>query len=64
MRKLYKDVNPVYKVNTFIPVAFLIISSYIIISLTIYKPFYTVPGLLITLLGIPVYNIWVKKRKK
>ena len=64
MRKLYKDVNPAYKVNTFIPVAFLIISSYIIISLTIYKPFYTVPGLLITLLGIPVYNIWVKKRKK
>ena len=64
MRKMYVDVKPDYRVNSFIPVAFLIISTYIIISLTLYKPMYTVPGLIITLLGVPVYNIWAKKRLK
>lgn len=64
MRKMYSDTKPDYKVNSFIPIAFLIISSYILISLTIYKPLYTVPGLFITLLGIPVYHIWAKKRVK
>ena len=64
MRKMYKDVKPDYRVNSFIPVAFLIISVYIIISLTFYKPMYTVPGLFITLLGVPVYYIWAKKRVK
>ena len=63
MRKMYSDIKPDYKVNSFIQIAFLIISSYILISLTIYKPLYTVPGLFITLLGIPVYHIWANKRK-
>ena len=64
MRKLYKDIKPDYRVNSFIPIAFLIISVYIIISLTFYKPMYTIPGLFITLLGIPVYHIWTKNRVK
>ena len=63
MRKMYRDANPAYKVHNFIPVSFLVISSIIIVSLTVYKPFYTVPGLVITLLGIPVYNIWAKNRQ-
>lgn len=64
MRKMYKDAKPDYRVNTIIPVAFLIISIFIIISLSIYKPFYTIPGLVITLIGLPVYDFWAKNRKK
>jgi len=64
MRKMYADVKADYRVNTAIPVLFLIISSFIIISLTLYKPLYTVPGLLITLLGLPVYHYWSKNRAR
>ena len=64
MRKLYSDKKDVYKVADFIPITFVVLSSIIIISLTIFKPTYTVPGLLITFAGIPVYNLWKKHRKK
>ena len=63
MRRMYADAKPAYRVKTVIPVAFLIMSSFIIVSLTFYKPLYTVPGLFITLLGLPVYSLWVKLRK-
>ena len=62
MRKMYGNTN--CRVNSFVPVLFLAISLYVIISLSIYKPLYTLPGLLITLLGLPVYSVWDKKRKK
>ena len=64
MRKLYSDKKDVYKVANFVPVTFVILSSIIIISLTIFKPTYTVPGLLITFAGIPVYSLWKKHKKK
>lgn len=64
MRKMYVGSRSVYRVNSFIPIAFLLISLFIILSLTVYRPLYTVPGLLITFLGIPVYDVWVKKRAK
>ena len=63
MRKLFPKEKDVYRVPSFIPVAFCILASFIIIILTIYKPLYTVPGLLLTLLGIPVYNFWEKKNQ-
>lgn len=47
-----------FKINSIIPIIYLLITGYIIITLTIFKPVYTLPGLLITLLGIPVYYIW------
>ncbi len=64
MRKLYGNVKDVYKVPNFIPVTFVIFSVIIILALTFFKPLYTVPGLLITFLGIPVYNFWQKKATK
>lgn len=64
MRKMFAGANPSYRVNTAIPVMFLIISAFITVSLTFYKPLYTVPGLLITLLGLPVYHFWSKVRRQ
>ena len=60
MRKLYPNVQDAYKVPNFVPITFCILSTFIIIVLTIFKPQYTIPGLFITLLGIPVYNHWKK----
>ena len=36
------------------------VTSLIMVILLIYKPKYTFPGLIIVLLGIPVYYIWRK----
>ncbi len=63
MRKLYPENKGGYKVPDFVPVLFIILASFIIISLTIFKPGYTVPGLVITLLGFPVYEFWRRKNK-
>lgn len=64
MRKMYPQSKYTYRVPNWIPITFIVLSSIIILILTIFKPFYTVPGLLITCLGIPVYNYWDKMRKK
>lgn len=64
MRKMFPSPKDGYKVPDFIPIAFVILASIIIISLTIFKPCYTIPGLLITLFGLPVYSYWDKKNKK
>ena len=48
------------RINNFFPVTFLILAVYIVICLSIYKPLYTIPGLLITIAGIPVFYIWKK----
>ena len=64
MRKLYPKAKDVYRVNNFIPITFIVLASIIILTLTFFKPTYTVPGLLITFLGIPVYNLWEKSSKK
>ena len=61
MRKLYPNVKDVYRVPNFVPVAFTILAVVIIIFLTVFKPQYTVPGLIITCLGFPVYDFWQKK---
>lgn len=64
MRKMYKNVENVYRVPDFVPVVFVILSVLIILALSIFKPHYTVPGLIVTLLGIPVYNFWKKSKKQ
>lgn len=53
-----------FKVHSAIPIIFITIASFIVICLTIYKPAYTLPGLLITLSGMPVYHFWDKNRKR
>lgn len=50
-----------FKINNFFPVAFIVCAGYVIICLTVFKPLYTIPGLLITLAGIPVFHFWKKK---
>lgn len=64
MRKKFPNVENVFKVPNFVPITFLILALFIIITLTIFKPAYTVPGLIISLIGLPVYNYWEKKNQK
>src|SRR5574344_240984 len=55
--------NLKFKVPDIFPLIFIILSAYIIICLTIYKPLYTLPGLLITLAGLPVFDVWQSKKQ-
>ena len=64
MRKLYPNTQSAFKVPSWIPVVFVILSMFIILTLTIFKPQYTIPGLVITLLGVPIYEFWERKNKK
>jgi APA family basic amino acid/polyamine antiporter len=43
-----------------IPAFYIITTTFIMIILLIYKPNYTFPGLIIVLIGIPVYYLWRK----
>lgn len=45
-----------------IPAVYILLASIIVIILFIFKSDYTWPGLLIVLLGIPVYYLWYKKK--
>ena len=64
MRKLFTKKRAAFKVNNLVIYIFLFFASYIIIGLTFWKPLYTVPGLIITLVGIPIYNIRDKMRRR
>ena len=44
-----------------LPAAYIAAAGLIEILLLLYKPNYTWPGLIIVLLGVPVYFIWRKK---
>ena len=61
-RKKYPDEDPKVKINNFFPITFLVLASYIVVCLSIYKPLYTIPGLLITIAGIPVFHLWKKSK--
>jgi APA family basic amino acid/polyamine antiporter len=43
-----------------IPAIYILTTSFIMVILLIYKPNYTFPGLIIVILGIPVYYLWKK----
>lgn len=45
-----------------IPALYIILASAISIDLLIYKPLYTWPGLIIVLIGVPVYFLWNKNK--
>jgi APA family basic amino acid/polyamine antiporter len=47
----------------FLPALYLAMAVYVEIQLLRYKPQYTWPGLIIVLLGIPVYAIWRAQAK-
>lgn len=63
-RKKYPDTNKTLRISNFYSVSFIVIASYIIGCLAVYKPTYTLPGLLITLAGLPVYFLWNKAKEK
>jgi APA family basic amino acid/polyamine antiporter len=44
-----------------LPAAYIVIAGVIEILLLLYKPSYTWPGLIIVLLGLPVYFVWRRK---
>jgi basic amino acid/polyamine antiporter, APA family len=47
-----------------IPAIYILTTSFIMVILLIYKPDYTFPGLIIVILGIPVFYIWRRFSKK
>lgn len=64
LRKTKPDMQRPYRVILFpwLPVLYLLLAAFVEIQLLRYKPQYTWPGLIIVLLGIPVYYLW-KRRK-
>jgi APA family basic amino acid/polyamine antiporter len=62
LRKKQPDVPRPYKAFGYpvIPAIYILTTTAIMIILLIYKPDYTFPGLVIVLLGIPVFYIWRK----
>lgn len=47
----------------FVPIIYIIVATAVSIDLLILKPLYTWPGLIIVLLGVPIYFIWQSKVK-
>ena len=64
LRKKYPDRERPYRAVGYpvLPALYLVAITFIMIILLIYKPLYTWPGLIIVLLGLPVYYIWRKKQ--
>jgi APA family basic amino acid/polyamine antiporter len=62
-RKKYPQQERPYKALGYpvLPVIYIAAIAFIMIMLLIYKPLYTGKGLIIVLLGLPVYFIWRKK---
>ena len=65
LRRTRPDMERPYRAIGYpvLPVLYIVIAGLIEILLLLYKPNYTWPGLLIVLLGIPVYFLWRKKEE-
>lgn len=63
-RKKFPEAKKEFRINSFYAVSFIVISSYIIGCLAVYKPLYTLPGFLITLAGVPVYFFWNRSKER
>lgn len=55
LRKKEPQTERPYKIASIIPVLYILVTTAICIDLLVYKPFTTLSGLLIVLIGIPVY---------
>ncbi len=66
LRKTMPDAERPYKAFGYpvIPALYIILATSIMLILLIFKRDYTWPGLIIVLLGIPVYFLWKKKTEK
>jgi APA family basic amino acid/polyamine antiporter len=62
LRAKKPDVPRPYKAFGYpvVPAIYILTTTFIMVILLIYKPNYTFPGLIIVLLGIPVFYIWQK----
>ena len=60
-RKNKEEYKPSFKVNAFCIWGFVLMSSIIVLSLSIYKPQSTLPGLFIILIAYMIYPLWKKK---
>lgn len=65
LRKKRPDIPRPYKAFGYpvIPAIYILTTTFIMVILLIYKPTYTFPGLIIVILGIPVYYIWRRMNK-
>ncbi|MCX6268315.1 MAG: amino acid permease [Bacteroidetes bacterium] len=63
LRKSHPEAERPYKAFGYpvIPLVYIILALTVMIILLIYKPAYTWPGLIIVIMGIPVYFLWNKK---
>src|SRR5215831_1579448 len=63
LRRTRPDMERPYRAFGYpiVPAAYIVVAGVIEILLLAYKPNYTFPGLVIVLLGVPVYFVWRKK---
>jgi APA family basic amino acid/polyamine antiporter len=63
LRRTRPDMERPYRAFGYpvVPAAYIVVAGVIEVLLLAYKPNYTFPGLVIVLLGVPVYFIWRKK---
>jgi len=66
LRKTKPDAERPYKAigYPFLPALYIVLAAAICIDLLIFKPNYTYPGLLIVLLGVPVYFLWKRQARE
>jgi len=66
LRRKKPDAERPYKAFGYpvIPAIYILVAVFLLIDLLFYKPDYTIPGLIIVLIGIPIYYVWrlVNKR--
>ncbi len=63
-RKKFPDMPKIFRVNNIFPITFIVSIICIVVSLSFDKPQTTLPGLLITLAGVPVYFLWDRAKKQ
>jgi APA family basic amino acid/polyamine antiporter len=65
-RKKFSNRERLFRVPLYpvLPAFYIAAVAFIMIILLLYKPLYTWPGLIIVLIGIPVYYIWRGRRSK
>ena len=63
LRRTRPDMNRPYKAFGYpvLPAAYILVAGLIDVLLLIYKPGYAWPGLIIVLLGVPVYFVWRRR---
>lgn len=66
LRKKYPDAERTFKAPGYpvLPAIYILLAIIICVSLLVYRPLYTWPGLILVIIGIPLYYILMKKKNK